>query len=211
MNRTGNPAPLALARARISADKRRRALDAITTLERDGHPVTHTTVARTAGVSTWLTYTDTIRPHIQAAQHRQTTRPAPTPAGPGTTSSATATLRTELELARQEIKQLRRERDQTQTAVRHHLGRQLDALTTHDLTTRIDELTHHNHQLADQLQQATTHNNDLQQQITTLENDLAAARTSLRRMIRNENINISPNPAATAIGREPGRTPSDNV
>ncbi|MFI5648992.1 hypothetical protein [Kitasatospora sp. NPDC051705] len=208
MNRTGNPAPLALARARISADKRQRALDAIATLERDGHPVTHTTVARTAGVSTWLTYTDTIRPHIQAAQHRQTTRP--TPAAPATNSSTTAaTLRTELELARQEIKQLRRERDQAQTAVRHHLGRQLNALTTHDLTTRIDELTHHNHQLADQLQQATTHNNDLQQQITTLENDLAAARTSLRRMIRNENL--SPNPPPTTTGRNLGRTPSDNV
>ncbi|MFF1873004.1 hypothetical protein [Kitasatospora herbaricolor] len=187
MNRAGNPAPLALARARISADKRQRALDAITTLERDGHPVTHTTVARTAGVSTWLTYTDTIRPHVQAAQHRQTTRP--TPAAPTTTSSTTATLRTELELARQEIKQLRRERDQAQTAVRHHLGRQLDALTTHDLTTRIDELTHHNQHLADQLQQTTTRNHDLQQQITTLENDLAAARTSLRRMIRNKNLN----------------------
>ncbi|MYX35768.1 MULTISPECIES: DUF6262 family protein [unclassified Streptomyces] len=187
MNPHGNPATLAQARARISADKRQRALDAITTLERDGHPVTHTTVARTAGVSTWLTYNDTIRQHIQAAQHRQAARPAPSQTPPATNPSTTTTLRTELELARQEIKQLRQERDQAQTAVRHQLGRQLDALATHDLTTRIDELTHHNHQLADQLQQATICNTDLQQQVAALETDLAAARTSLRRVIRQEN------------------------
>ncbi|WP_051733309.1 hypothetical protein [Kitasatospora phosalacinea] len=188
MNPHGNPAPLAQARARISADKRQRALDAITTLERDNHPVTHTTVARTAGVSTWLTYTDPIRPHIQAAQQRQATTSTPTRSAATPTPSNDATLRTELELARQEIKHLRQERDQAQTAVRHQLGRQLDALGTHDLIARVDELTHHNHQLADQLQQATTHNTALQERITTLEDDLIAARTSLRRMIRNENL-----------------------
>jgi hypothetical protein len=173
VNPHGNPAPLAEARARISADKRQRALDAIT-LERDGHPVTHTTVthttvARTAGVSTWLTCTDTIRQHIRAAQRRQAARPAP--AGH----------------ARQEIKQLRQERDRAQTAVRHQLGRQLDALATHDLTTRIDELTRHNHQLADRLQQATEENTALSARASSLEQDLAAARTSLCRMIRTEN------------------------
>ncbi|MDH6107787.1 FtsZ-binding cell division protein ZapB [Kitasatospora sp. MAP12-15] len=189
MNPHGNPAPLAQARARISADKRQRALDAITTLERDNHPVTHTTVARTARVSTWLTYTDPIRPHIQAAQHRQAARAIPTQPATTPAPSTTAAPRTELELARQEIKQLRQDRDQARTAVRHQLGRQLDALSTHDLTARVDELTHHNHQLADQLQQATSHNTALQERVTTLEDDLTAARTSLRRMIRNENLN----------------------
>jgi chromosome segregation ATPase len=150
VNPHGNPAPLAEARAHISADKRQRALDTITTLERDGHPVTHTTVARTAGVSTWLTYTDTIRQHIRAAQRRQAARPAP--AGH----------------ARQEIKQLRQERDRAQTAVRHQLGRQLDAVATHDRTTRIDELTRHNHQLADQLQQATEENTALRARTSSL-------------------------------------------
>jgi FtsZ-binding cell division protein ZapB len=152
----------------------RAELEAITTLERDGHPVTHTTVthttvARTAGVSTWLTCTDTIRQHIRAAQRRQAARPAP--AGH----------------ARQEIKQLRQERDRAQTAVRHQLGRQLDAVATHDRTTRIDELTRHNHQLADQLQQATEENTALRARASSLEQDLAAARTSLCRMIRTEN------------------------
>ncbi|MFF6961668.1 hypothetical protein [Streptomyces sp. NPDC008317] len=117
MNPNGNPAPLVQARARISADKRQRAL------ERGHQPVTPTAVARTAGVSTWLTYTDAIRPNIQAAQTRQATQPVPPPSP----TSATG-LRAELELARKEITQLRRERDQARTAVRHQLGRQLDAL-----------------------------------------------------------------------------------
>ncbi|MFJ7592982.1 hypothetical protein ACIQZO_37535 [Streptomyces sp. NPDC097617] len=34
---------------------------------------------------------------------------------------------------------------------------------------------------------ATTQNAELQQRVTELEDDLAATRTSLRRMIRNEN------------------------
>ncbi|WP_371604699.1 hypothetical protein OG345_40160 [Streptomyces sp. NBC_01220] len=182
MNPNGNPAPLVQARARISADKRQRALDAIAALERGHQPVTPTAVARTAGVSTWLTYTDAIRPHIQAAQTRQTTQPVPPPSPTPATG-----LRAELELARQEITQLRRERDQARTAVRHQLGRQLDALSQQDLNNRIDELTAHNHQLADQLQQATEENTDLRTRATSLEQDLAAARTSLRRMIRNEN------------------------
>jgi hypothetical protein len=182
MNPNGNPAPLVQARARISADKRQRALDAIAALERGHQPVTPTAVARTAGVSTWLTYTDAIRPHIQAAQTRQATQPVPSPSP----TSATG-LRAELELARQEITQLRRERDQARTAVRHQLGRQLDALSQQDLNNRIDELTAHNQRLADQLQQATEENTDLRTRATSLEQDLAAARTSLRRMIRNEN------------------------
>jgi hypothetical protein len=70
--------------------------------------------------------------------------------------------------------------------VRHQLGRQLDALSHQDLTARIDELTAHNHRLADQLAQATATNSDPQARATALEDDLAAARTSLRRMIHHE-------------------------
>ncbi|MFI7246355.1 hypothetical protein [Streptomyces qinglanensis] len=42
--------------------------------------------------------------------------------------------------------------------------------------------------LADQLQQTTSENTALHARITELEDDLAAARTSLRRMIRDENL-----------------------
>ncbi|MEU3162386.1 DUF6262 family protein [Streptomyces griseoincarnatus] len=183
MNPRGNPRTLAQARRRASLDRRQRALTALTTLEQQGKKITHTAVARTAGVSTWLTYTEGIREHIEAAQQRQ----HPTTPSPAHTRSTTATLRTELELARQEIRTLREDRDRMRKAIQHQLGQQLDALDTAHLTERVDELTRNNQRLEDSLQQATDDNHRLQARVGTLETDLAAARTSLRRMIREEN------------------------
>ncbi|MGW1761670.1 hypothetical protein [Streptomyces mirabilis] len=187
MNRQGNPAVLAQARRRDSLDKRQRALAALTALERDGTKITHVAVARTARVSTWLTYTDGIREHIQAARHRQASTPPPPPTQG--TPTTPAGLRAELHLARQEIKDLRQERDRLRDALRHQLGQQLDTLHAPDLTHRIDELTRHNHQLADQLQHATKDNAALRHRTASLEEELTATRTSLRRMIRDENRN----------------------
>ncbi|MEU8837037.1 DUF6262 family protein [Streptomyces sp900116325] len=185
MNQQGNPETLAQARRQHSLDKRQHTLTALATLERDGQKITHTAVARSAGVSTWLTYTEGIREHIDAARQRQA-RTAP--ALPGTEAALTPTgLRAELENARQEIRSLRQERDRLRDAMRHRLGQQLDSLITPDLANRVDELTHHNHQLADQLQQATDENTALHARANSLEQDLAAARTGLRRMIRTEN------------------------
>ncbi|MFB6986097.1 hypothetical protein [Streptomyces sp. NPDC056304] len=184
MNPNGNPTPLAQARRRDSIDKRRRVLTAIERLERDGNPITHTAVARIAGVSTWLTYAEGVREHIHAARGRQKARPATGDlSGPPTPAS----LRTDLELARQEITTLREERDRLRNALSHHLGQQLDVVSTQNLTTRVDELTQHNHHLADRLQQATAEKTTLHTRVAQLEDDLAAARTSLRRMIRHEN------------------------
>ncbi|WP_224284224.1 DUF6262 family protein [Streptomyces sp. LS1784] len=183
MNPNGNTTPLTEARRRISAEKRERALAAIAALEYDGYPVTHTAVARTASVSTWLTYTQGLREHIQAAQHRQATRAIThQPHAP-----SSAALTADLELAREEIKNLRIERDRLRAAIQRQLGHQLDTLSAHALTTRIDDLTRDNHRLADQIDHATTDNARLHAQVMTLENDLAAARTSLRNMIRSEN------------------------
>lgn len=71
MNPSGNAHTLVQARRRDSLDKRQRALTALTTLEQQGKKITHAAVARIAGVSTWLTYTEGIREHIEAAQRRQ--------------------------------------------------------------------------------------------------------------------------------------------
>ncbi|MFF7251510.1 DUF6262 family protein [Embleya sp. NPDC008237] len=186
MNRHGNPQSLAQARRRDSLDKRARALTAITALEHDAQPITFTAVARAARVSTWLTYAPGVREHIEAAQLRQTrTTPQPSPQS----RPSPTTLRAELELARQEIKELRAERDRLKDALRHQLGRQLDDLQTPNPTAQINELAHRNRQLTDQLQRATAQDNASQARITTLEEDLAATRTSLRRMIRDENTN----------------------
>ncbi|WP_330294180.1 DUF6262 family protein [Streptomyces griseorubiginosus] len=149
----GNPAPLAEARRRDSLDKRTRVLTAITALEKEGQPVTFAAVARTARVSAWLTYAPGVREHIEAAQLRQarlTTIPAQL-GNPPTFIS----LRAELELAREEIKELRTERDRLHDALRHQLGRQLDALHTPDLAAKAEELARQNVHLTSQLQQAS--------------------------------------------------------
>lgn len=75
-------AGLRAARAKDSADKRRRALTAIHALEAAGTPITAAAVARTAGVSTWLVYTDGLREQLDAARRRQT---PPASSGPRTT------------------------------------------------------------------------------------------------------------------------------
>jgi len=188
MNPQGNPTPLDEARRRTSLDKRQRALTALETLEHHGTKITFTAVARTAGVSTWLTYTPGIREHIEAARTRQT-HPTTAPPAAGQRPDP-ATLRTEADLARHEIKNLREERDRLRDALRHQLGQQLDHLTGPDLAARTEELATRNQQLTDQLQHATTENTALRARVTALEADLAAARTSLRRMIRDENRTV---------------------
>jgi hypothetical protein len=137
MNPRGNPHTLAQARRRDSLDKRQRVLTALTALEQQGKRITHAAVARTAGVSTWLTYAEGNREHIEAAQQRQ----QPTTPRPANTRRTTAALRTELELARQEIRTCGKTETGMRQAIQHQLGQHLDALSTTHLTERVDELT----------------------------------------------------------------------
>ena len=108
-------AALKAARAKDSELKRRRALAALEALEASGALITFTAVAKAAGVSTWLVYASGIREHIDAARHRQAHHggaPAPTPSAKRTTTSDS--LRTDLAIAREQIKTLRAERDKLQ-------------------------------------------------------------------------------------------------
>ncbi|MFJ9822538.1 hypothetical protein ACIRU3_46535 [Streptomyces sp. NPDC101151] len=146
--------------------------------------MTFAAVARTAGVSNWLVYADGVREHIDKARAQQASSPA-RDRQPGGTAS-TASLRTDLELSRTEIRTLREERDKLKAALQRSLGQQLDQAATKDLVARIDELTSHNHELSTQLQQVRQDNTQLSRRLEEAEDDLAAARTSLRRMIRDE-------------------------
>jgi hypothetical protein len=116
---TGNRTPaqvLQEAHHRDSRAKRARVLQAVEELVRTGRPITFAAVARTARVSTWLVYADGVRHHIEAAMRGQTVQPTTDeqvsrPASP-------ASLRTDLELAREEIRSLRAERDKLRQAAR---------------------------------------------------------------------------------------------
>jgi regulator of replication initiation timing len=173
------------ARRQDSLTKRQRVLTTVERMERDREAVTFAAVAREANVSTWLVYAQGVREHIEAARQRQVAQPVRDQRA-GLSASA-ASLRTDLALAREEIQRLRAERDKLRGNLQHQLGRQLDALTHRELVDRIDELTRHSQRLADQNRQLTVDNQQLTARASELEDDLAAARTSLRRMIRDTN------------------------
>jgi Family of unknown function (DUF6262) len=176
---------LKAARQRDSADKRGRVLKAVQDMLRDNRRITFAAVAREAGVSSWLVYAPGLRERIDQARARQAAQGHQDQRSGRKVS--TASEQTDLLLARQEIKQLRTENGQLRQQARIHLGQQVEQLGNHDLVNRINELTEENLRLSTAERQATAENTQLRQRVTELEDDLAAARTSLRRMIRNEN------------------------
>ncbi len=168
-------AALKAARAKDSQRKRQRTLAALQTLETTGAPITFTAVAKAAGVSTWLVYADGIREHIDAARHRQR---HPT---------TLASLRADLAIAREQIKTLRTERDKLQQRLRLQLGAELEAPDRAHLTARVVDLETINRQLVAERDARTIEAQTAKGRVTELEDELSAARESLRRVIKAQN------------------------
>jgi uncharacterized protein YlxW (UPF0749 family) len=175
---------LAQARRRDSQRKRAHVKAVVDQMKLGDAPITFAAVAKAAGVSTWLVYADGIRDYIQTAQAFQASAPARETAV-GTRTSA-ASLRTDLELTRQNNRALRAEIARLKHALRNNLGRQLDEESTHHLRARIDELTAANEQIQNENSTLTAEREALQAALDATEEELAAARTSLRRMIREQ-------------------------
>jgi hypothetical protein len=178
------------ARAKDSHDKRQRALAAVEDLEASGTPVTATAVATAAGVSTWLTYADGVREHVQAARRRQAGRepgPATTaPRGRGEPVSQ-ASLRADLAVARDEIRRLRAERDKLRSRLRLQLGAEIEGPDRAELIARVASLETASRQLAAERDARATEASHAQRRTRELEDELTAARESLRRAIRQAN------------------------
>ncbi|MFC9431849.1 DUF6262 family protein, partial [Streptomyces sp. NPDC056987] len=115
---------LAASRRADSLQKRQRVLDAVQRMLADGEPITFTTIARTAKVSTWLVYAEGVREHVEAAIRQQEHEPVV--ARSDGRQASPASLKSDLLMAREEITALRQERDRLREAVRQQLGRQLD-------------------------------------------------------------------------------------
>jgi hypothetical protein len=178
------------ARAKDSQDKRDRALAAIASLETAGAPVTPAAVAAAAGVSTWLVYADGVREHVQAARQRQgcnaPDRPgAAVPAGGEPVTLAS--LRTDLGVAREQVRQLRAERDKLLGRLRLRLGAEIEGPERAELITRISQLEAATRKLAAERDARATEASHAQHRITELEDELTAARESLRRVMRHAN------------------------
>jgi hypothetical protein len=172
------------ARQKDSRDKRGRVLAVVDQLLADNEPVTFAGVARAANVSQWLVYADGVREHIEVAATAKpaprTTTPAPAPPPRrGGKSNSTSCSRTTDAYAKKS--------NASKAAVRRNLGQQLDQFGAADLGTRVDELTADNHRLQNDLDKAHSLITDLTGQLNEAQDDLTAARTSIRQLIRAEN------------------------
>ena len=151
-------------------------------MKRDGTPIT--AVARNAKVSQWLVYADGVRDYIETARSDQAAVPAQ--AKRAGRSASEASLRTDLELAKQDNRRLRSELGRVTKALRERLGTQLEATSVEPLRRRIDELTAANNRYRSENVRLATELDVTLARLRTAEDDLAAVRSSLRRMIREQ-------------------------
>ena len=176
------------ARAKASQDKRQRVLAAVQALEAAGTPVTATAVATAAGVSTWLAYADGVRDNVEAARRRQAERGTGPAAPPDRREPVTqASLRTDLAVARDEIRRLRAERDKLRARLRLQLGAEIEGPDRAELIARVATLEASCRKLAAERDARAAETSHAQRRIRELEDDLTAARESLRRVIRQAN------------------------
>jgi chromosome segregation ATPase len=183
-------AALKAARTRDSQDKRRRALAAIETLTGAGTTVTFAGVAKTAGVSSWLVYSEGIREHVDAARRRQADHGATVTAASPVDAKHRATpagLRADLALARDEIRRLRAETDKLRARLRLKLGAEIEGPDRAQLIARVADLESANRQLVAERVNRNGETDAARRRVSELEDELTAVRESLRRVIRTEN------------------------
>lgn len=182
-------AALRAARAHDSNTKRERTLTALRELHTSGLRVTFAGVARESRVSTWFTYNQReVRTAIESAMTDQIENGVTEAATPNRERVSSTSLQTELALARHELTETRRDRDRLRAKVQLALGAELDEASQQQLVNRINELERLNdeHLRASRESQLTT--DTIRAHLRTTEDELAAARVSLRRVIRSENL-----------------------
>lgn len=180
-----NTAAMHTARARDSRSKRQRTLQAIDALEAAGAPITASAVAASAGVSTWLVYSDEIKSYLQAARDRQTdqSRTPCTATPPPTPDSIT----TDLAIARAEIRRLRTEHDTLRRRLQLRLGAEIQGPDHADLIERVATLEETNRRLVAERDARAAEATAAARAVRELEDDLTAARESLRQLIKKHN------------------------
>ncbi|KOG31756.1 hypothetical protein ADK34_10340 [Streptomyces viridochromogenes] len=154
-------------------------------LLRSGRRITVSQVARDAAVSTWFVYN---QPQVHRAVREgiasQRERVRQDSTAPVAQQVSPAGLRTDLALAREEIKDLKRERDQLLNRVRLSLGAELDGVNQNELIQRVQRLEQRNTALNEELSEARNRIATLEDRLRETEDDLTAARAGLRRAMR---------------------------
>lgn len=176
---------LALARAAQSAAKTRSALEAVAHLQASGRRVTVTEVARRAGVSTWFCYNKAaVKDAIECALAEQAESGALNASEPHSTRVTQSGVETDLALAREEIRQLRKERDSYKQRAQLALGAELDDVSHAELLAAVTQLQNRARHLELEYQAASDRAAAAEQRADELSDELTAARSSLRKMIR---------------------------
>jgi chromosome segregation ATPase len=180
------------ARRRDSDHKRNAVFRTVDSMRRDRTEITFAAVARAAKVSQWLVYADGVRDYITAAREAQAAEPARSQRVG--CSASEASLRTDLELARQDNKALRAEVVRLKTALGKRLGERLEAESSQSLRRRVDELTAANTRYHSENLELNSQLDAVRAQLLNTEDDLAATRTGLRRMIKGQSQQIQAEP-----------------
>jgi len=184
-SRDARVARLRRARQTDSVAKTTRARSAIRDLLKAGQRITYARVAREANVSTWFVYNKPeIKTAILDAMNDQTRHGAEAAATPRSERATPASLHTDLALAREEIQDLKRERDALKHRVQLALGAEIDTVAQADLVKRIQDLEHQNRVLAQELTQTRANANRFARQREESEETITSLRLALRKAIR---------------------------
>ncbi|MEX2658339.1 MAG: hypothetical protein WD232_01485, partial [Acidimicrobiales bacterium] len=108
-------------------------------MESTGSPITFTAVAAAADVSRWLVYSEGVREQVEAARRRQDDQATPRPSSlhPDKQRRTPASLRTDLAVAREEIRRLRAEVDRLTQRLRLQLGAEIEGPDRAQLIERV--------------------------------------------------------------------------
>ena len=172
-----------------SMRKRQQTLRTISRLADAGARISFARVAREAGVSTWLVYNvPQIREALKAAITTQTEHGYQPPhRQPSGSVVSSASLRTDLALARHELKQTRADRDSLRRRVERVLGddiRETDRQQLVDRITDLEGLLRGSHASHGALSQTAA---DLTERCSELTEQLEAARRLNQTMVRQHN------------------------
>ncbi|MBD8103977.1 hypothetical protein IFR14_16345 [Plantibacter sp. CFBP 8775] len=169
--------------------KRSRALLTIADLLGAGIRVSVARVAREARVSTWLIYNV---PDLRSATERaiaQQQRDGIVPANPVQAPDRTAaSLRTDLALAREELRELRQELAKLKARLRAKLGAEAEGSTVGELIPRLRELEEVNSKLLTGMDERDRRIAALVETRDTLEAEVEGKTEALRRLMFSKNV-----------------------
>ncbi|WP_290125427.1 DUF6262 family protein [Janibacter melonis] len=182
MTREERTTRLVHARQVAAATKRRHTLKVLAEQAAAGERVTFAGVARAASVSGWFVRNHPdIRQGIERAMTQQHQKGMP---DKRTIHTSDQGLRADLLLAREEIRELRAERDHLKGRLRQHLGGELDHGSRSELLARLNALATEHQQLTGQHEALTLALTEAQGARDDALIALEAARVANRRLIR---------------------------